>query len=55
MLDYLLDIPYILIGRNRRIRESDLQAWIEANMVNYGFPFQLNFFEAPKDDSISIK
>lgn len=48
-------IPYILIGRNKRIRESDLQAWIEANMVNYEFPFQLTFFETSKDDSVSIK
>ena len=38
-------LPYILIGRNKRIRESDLQAWIDANLVNYEFPFQLSFLE----------
>ena len=27
-------IPYVRIGRNKRIRASDLQAWIEANVVH---------------------
>jgi excisionase family DNA binding protein len=43
-------IPYILIGRNKRIRESDLQAWIDANLVNYEFPFQLSFLETAENE-----
>ena len=38
-------IPHILIGRNKRIKESDLQAWIEDNTINYERPFQLSFLE----------
>ena len=43
-------IPYILIGRNKRIRESDLQAWMDANLVNYEFPFQLSFLEPAENE-----
>jgi excisionase family DNA binding protein len=38
-------VPHVRNGRNVRIRESDLVAWIEENMVNYEIPFQLTFLE----------
>lgn len=28
-------IPHVRIGRNVRIRKSDLNAWIEANCIKY--------------------
>ena len=40
-------IPHFRIGRNVRIRESDLQAYIDANCINYALPFQLSFLETP--------
>ena len=38
-------IPYILIGRNKRIRESDLLAWIEANTVRANPDGQFMLFQ----------
>jgi len=38
-------ISYIKIGRNVRIRESDLQAWIDANCIKYELPFQSTFLD----------
>ena len=39
-------IPYVRIGRNVRIRESDLVKWIDANYIPVKMPVgQYNFFQ----------